>query len=981
MAIHPLACDLPPSPSLSPEDIMASRRPTSSPLPIFFQLDDDAPLPMDQDFDSSIAFPTPYPQQRAFSVSEVPQFEPPHRPNHRHSNGYPGRRHNMFGPYVMLQTLGEGEFGKVKLAIHSETGQEVAIKLIRRQSIGSSSSRLNKVHREISVLKVLHHPYIVKLYDVVETEKYIGIILECASGGELFEYILARRYLKEKDAKRLFAQLISGVRYMHEKHIVHRDLKLENLLLDRHRNVIITDFGFANQFAAAKDDLMATSCGSPCYAAPELVVSDGLYVGSAVDIWSCGVILYAMLCGYLPFDDDPANPDGENINLLYRYILNTPLMFPSHIGSDARDLLRIMLVPDPRKRCSIEDIMKHRWLKDYRDLFNTTLDQHEADTMDAVERATPVTNRTDASSLDEKTQEEDSVQVVPSNETQVQALVISDDMMHVSGISLDDHHVPSSPESNYTDAMEIQENSVHHQQPILSDKIDTPVSVYQTPLDGVETTSQEKTLVMDTPPPSIDTPTPAPIEKELPDVIPSSSSDIAMKDPEQQSNTQQHSDSRRASAIPTSILQSRFLSSMQRSQSAGVPDTTTKSTTPPNNDSSRTVSFIMQPKPDTPMSARSAGAKPSSQASSSLFARGTRRKALSLLTRPTSDLDDDMTPAPRARRESSVRPAGTSQTVRLVVNGAPKGPSEQATKWGAVTLVPSLSERPGALDQKPKSKGFMEWFRKKTHVTPVERNPGSKNDEINFDRPPLTPQPPGMNKQQPKSISKNELQLAADAKLKVYNGVVDQQALTSRPPFEVFVEVKQCLTNMGLVVKVEGDYKVKCVRNKRKSKSNKASLEADSRRKMSSGSTLRSLLRRASAQNPSRESIHSMHRTSSEEEAPNSTSVISSIPELTTIYPSPPPERIEPMYGDPQTDSGEEVRFMVEICRLKNLPGIYIVDISRLRGNVWAYKFLYQKLLEMLDLKAKGEILPTFTKQPSQPDTKNQPATTPTEAS
>lgn len=125
MAIHPLACDLPPSPSLSPEDIMASRRPTSSPLPLFFQLDDDAPLPIDQDYDSSIAFPTPYPQQRAFSVSEVPDIEPPPRHNHRHSSGYPGRRHNMFGPYVMLQTLGEGEFGKVKLAIHSETGQEV----------------------------------------------------------------------------------------------------------------------------------------------------------------------------------------------------------------------------------------------------------------------------------------------------------------------------------------------------------------------------------------------------------------------------------------------------------------------------------------------------------------------------------------------------------------------------------------------------------------------------------------------------------------------------------------------------------------------------------------------------------------------------------------------------------------------------------------------------------------------------------------
>lgn len=214
---------------------------------------------------------------------------------------------------------------------------------------------------------------------------------------------------------------------------------------------------------------------------------------------------------------------------------------------------------------------------------------------------------------------------------------------------------------------------------------------------------------------------------------------------------------------------------------------------------------------------------------------------------------------------------------------------------------------------------------------------------------------------------KSELESTADLKLKVHNGVIDQQALTSRPPFEVFVEVKQCLTNMGMVVKPEGEYKVKCVRNKRKAKSNKGNEE--SRRKMSSGNTLRLLLRRASAQNPSRESIHSIHRTSSEEEPPNATSTISSIPELSTIYPTPPPlyatpeQRIEPVYGDPQTDSGEEVRFMVEICRLKNLPGIYIVDISRLRGNVWAYKFLYHKLLEMLDLKAKGDILPVFNKQ------------------
>ncbi|KAG2174317.1 hypothetical protein INT43_004340, partial [Umbelopsis isabellina] len=631
MAIHPLACDLPPSPSLSPNDTMANRRPTSSPLPIFFQLDDNAPLPMDQDFDSSISFQSspPYPQQRAFSVSEVPVIEPQHlqpRQSQRHSQSYHGRRHNMFGPYV-------------------------AIKLIRKQSIGTSS-RLNKVQREISVLKVLHHPYIVKLYDVVETDKYIGIILECASGhppyqknsicrtgGELFEYILARRYLKERDAKRLFAQLISGVRYMHEKQIVHRDLKLENLLLDRHRNVIITDFGFANQFAAAKNDLMATSCGSPCYAAPELVVSDGLYVGSAVDIWSCGVILYAMLCGYLPFDDDPANPDGENINLLYRYILNTPLMFPSHIGSDARDLLRIMLVPDPRKRCSIQDIMKHRWLKDHRDLFNKSIEQVEADVMDAVEKASPPSVSHTVSSPVETdiahSQDSEKEQVVPSDDHQMQDLAVglqhvenATDDVNIAAAS-DDRLLADTPDENYVDAMEDQEPSLieEAETTTMDHSTDTsPEEVNQnattSPIDSqniLHIMNDEQNngngnvtlMEIESSAPKIDH-SQMEVNQEAPssDISNddskhtsfavsevSSSSGISSKDPEQSSMSQMEGNSRRASAIPASILQSRFLSSMQRSQSAGVPSVP-KSLS--NNDTSRSVSFNVQPRPDTP---------------------------------------------------------------------------------------------------------------------------------------------------------------------------------------------------------------------------------------------------------------------------------------------------------------------------------------------------------------------------------------------
>jgi protein-serine/threonine kinase len=225
---------------------------------------------------------------------------------------------------------------------------------------------------------MLKHPNIVRLYDVIETDKYIGIILDYASGGELFDHILAHRYLKEKDACRLFAQLISGVWYIHQRKIVHRDLKLENLLLDRNRNVIITDFGFANRFEHRSDDLMQTSCGSPCYAAPELVISEGSYVGSAVDIWSCGVILYAMLAGYLPFDDDPANPDGDNINLLYKYIVNTPLSFPDYISPEARDLLSIMLQPDPQRRADLSLVMQHAWLCPYAYFFEKTVDDLEA---------------------------------------------------------------------------------------------------------------------------------------------------------------------------------------------------------------------------------------------------------------------------------------------------------------------------------------------------------------------------------------------------------------------------------------------------------------------------------------------------------------------------------------------------------------------------------------------------------------------------
>ena len=280
----------------------------------------------------------------------------------------------MFGPYKIGKTLGQGEFGKVKLAFHVDTSKEFAIKFINKESINSDSKK-EKLLREVDILKSLDNQYIAKLYEVIETENYIGLIMGYYSGGELFNHILARKYLKEKESVVYFAQLIAGVEYMHKMGIVHRDLKLENLLLDEDRRIIITDFGFANKISTQKGGRLNTSCGSPCYAAPELVVNDS-YSGETADIWSCGVILYAMLCGYLPFDDDPDNKDGENIKKLYRYILETKITYPRHVSILAKSLIDTILVTDPNLRASISAIKEHKWMEPARCIFeNVNVDK------------------------------------------------------------------------------------------------------------------------------------------------------------------------------------------------------------------------------------------------------------------------------------------------------------------------------------------------------------------------------------------------------------------------------------------------------------------------------------------------------------------------------------------------------------------------------------------------------------------------------
>ncbi|KAG0268135.1 Protein kinase [Actinomortierella ambigua] len=253
------------------------------------------------------------------------------------------------GHYTLLETLGVGSFGKVKRAVHSLTGHTVAIKIINRNKV-ANQDMFARVKREIQYLKLLRHPHIIKLYEVISTPTSIYMVIEYA-GGELFNHIVEKTRLSEDEARRFFQQIVCAVEYCHRHKIVHRDLKPENLLLDPSMNVKIGDFGLSN--IMTDGDFLKTSCGSPNYAAPE-VISGKLYAGPEVDVWSCGVILYVMLVGRLPFDDD-------YIPLLFKKINGGIYTLPSFLSPETKYLLTSMLVVDPLKRITIAEIRQNPW--------------------------------------------------------------------------------------------------------------------------------------------------------------------------------------------------------------------------------------------------------------------------------------------------------------------------------------------------------------------------------------------------------------------------------------------------------------------------------------------------------------------------------------------------------------------------------------------------------------------------------------------
>uniref|UniRef100_A0A8C5NDW3 non-specific serine/threonine protein kinase n=1 Tax=Gouania willdenowi TaxID=441366 RepID=A0A8C5NDW3_GOUWI len=238
------------------------------------------------------------------------------------------------GNYRLLKTIGKGNFAKVKLARHILTGREV------------------RLFREVRIMKILNHPNIVKLFEVIETERTLYLVMEYASGGEVFDYLVAHGRMKEKEARAKFRQIVSAVQYCHQKHIVHRDLKAENLLLDADMNIKIADFGFSNEFTLGNK--LDTFCGSPPYAAPELFQGKK-YDGPEVDVWSLGVILYTLVSGSLPFD-------GQNLKELREHVLRGKYRIPFYMSTDCENLIKRFLVLNPAKRGTLEQIMKDRWI-------------------------------------------------------------------------------------------------------------------------------------------------------------------------------------------------------------------------------------------------------------------------------------------------------------------------------------------------------------------------------------------------------------------------------------------------------------------------------------------------------------------------------------------------------------------------------------------------------------------------------------------
>ncbi|XP_061338475.1 CBL-interacting serine/threonine-protein kinase 23 isoform X2 [Gastrolobium bilobum] len=259
------------------------------------------------------------------------------------------------GKYELGRTLGEGNFAKVKFARNTETGENVAIKILDKEKV-LKHKMIGQIKREISTMKLIRHPNVIRMHEVMASKTKIYIVLELVTGGELFDKIASRGRLKEDEAKKYFQQLICAVDYCHSRGVCHRDLKPENLLLDADGVLKVSDFGLSALPQQVREDgLLHTTCGTPNYVAPEVIHNKG-YDGAKADLWSCGVILFVLMAGYLPFEE-------SNLMALYKKIFKAEFTCPQWFSTSAKKLMKRILDPNPATRITIAEVIENAWFK------------------------------------------------------------------------------------------------------------------------------------------------------------------------------------------------------------------------------------------------------------------------------------------------------------------------------------------------------------------------------------------------------------------------------------------------------------------------------------------------------------------------------------------------------------------------------------------------------------------------------------------
>ncbi|KAI8364740.1 uncharacterized protein BYT42DRAFT_167466 [Radiomyces spectabilis] len=283
---------------------------------------------------------------------------PPRRSHSRHSHTERAKPRKRIGNYTLVSTLGSGSMGKVRLAVHNITQEKLAVKIVpkehatRGKKKDKNDNRQIRTIRESSIMLLLHHPYIVSLKEMVMLDPYYYLFMEYVNGGQLLDYIIAHGKLKEKHARRFARQIVSALDYCHRNSIVHRDLKIENILISQSGHIKIIDFGLSNLFSPRSQ--LRTFCGSLYFAAPELLNAKE-YTGPEVDVWSFGVVLYVLVCGKVPFDD-------QSMPALHEKIKRGVVDYPSYLSSDCKNLLSRMLVTQPSHRATISEVIIHPWM-------------------------------------------------------------------------------------------------------------------------------------------------------------------------------------------------------------------------------------------------------------------------------------------------------------------------------------------------------------------------------------------------------------------------------------------------------------------------------------------------------------------------------------------------------------------------------------------------------------------------------------------